>query len=302
MIEPRQLRYLIAAAEAGSFSRAARELNIKQSTLSRHISYIEKRLGLCLFDRSSRGVRLTLEGNHYLQASRRILADLAGLNSWVRSRAMGASGELTIGFHTSLSAGNLRATLTAFSQRYPEIRIRAREHDRSDLRRGLETGLVDIAVIIGEQHYGGLASRPLWSERLLVALPAGHRLANTERIGWADLAGDTFLVTSRDPGPETRNFLLSRIGTPSSHVRIEENDVSRETLLCLVSLGRHAAVVAESSIGIQMAGITLREVHENGAHARIGFSGYWTPENPNRVLKRFLDFVAARYSLPSIPK
>lgn len=58
MIELRQLRYLIAAAEAGSFSRAARNMNIKQATLSRHVIEVEKRLGMTLFDRRTRGATL----------------------------------------------------------------------------------------------------------------------------------------------------------------------------------------------------------------------------------------------------
>lgn len=72
MIELRQLRYLIATAKAGSFSRAARQLNIKQATLSRQILSIEKRLGLKLFDRVSRGAMLTREGAHYAQRGRRL--------------------------------------------------------------------------------------------------------------------------------------------------------------------------------------------------------------------------------------
>ena len=67
MIELRQLRYLIAAAEAGSFSRAARNMNIKQATLGRHILEVEKRLGIALFDRKTRGPTLTPNGATYLQ-------------------------------------------------------------------------------------------------------------------------------------------------------------------------------------------------------------------------------------------
>lgn len=69
MIEFRKLRYLIAAADASSFSGAARRLNIKQSTLSRHILETEKRLGLVLFDRKTRGASLAPDGQAYLGTS-----------------------------------------------------------------------------------------------------------------------------------------------------------------------------------------------------------------------------------------
>ncbi len=79
MIELRQLRYLIAAAEAGSFSRAARALNIKQATLSRQILEVEKRLGLALFDRKTRGATLTPNGEIYLRTAQRIVREFSEL-------------------------------------------------------------------------------------------------------------------------------------------------------------------------------------------------------------------------------
>ena len=75
MIELRKLRYLIAAAEAGSFSRAARNLNIKQATLTRHILEVEQRLGIAMFDRGTRRATLTPNGKTYLTIARRIVKE-----------------------------------------------------------------------------------------------------------------------------------------------------------------------------------------------------------------------------------
>jgi DNA-binding transcriptional LysR family regulator len=110
VIELRQLRYVIAAAEAGSFSRAARILNIKQATLSRHILTVEKRLGVILFDRKTRGATLTANGKTYLRTVQRIVNEFAEVNAWVRATNSGHAGRLAVGFCTSFSAGNLRAT------------------------------------------------------------------------------------------------------------------------------------------------------------------------------------------------
>jgi DNA-binding transcriptional LysR family regulator len=214
MIELRQLRYLIAAAEAGSFSRAARNLNIKQATLSRHILQTEKRLGMALFDRKTRGATLTGDGAAYLRIARRIMKEWNELNAWVSATINGHTGKLAVGFYTSFSAGNLRATLGEFSDRFPEVRVRGFERDRDMLLAGIESGLLDIAIMIGEAPYRGLMSRPFWSERMLVVMPEGHSLAEQERIHWTDLTGERFLLTERDPGPETRNILLGKLGMP----------------------------------------------------------------------------------------
>lgn len=299
MIELRQLRYLIAAAEAGSFSRAARNMNIKQATLSRHVIEVEKRLGMTLFDRKTRGATLTPNGKAYLHTAQRIVKEFEELNEWVRATQKGEAGRLAVGFYTSFSAGNLRATLSEFGERFPGVRVRGFERDRDMLLAGIESGLLDIAIMIGERPYAGIRSRPLWSERHLVVMPETHPLAARERIHWQDLAGERFLLTERDPGPETRNLLLGKLGSPGYTPEIDMDDIGRDTVISSIALGGRLAIFAESSAGIQVPGVLFREIHEANGHSRIGYSGYWRDDNENPVLRRFLDFVATRYSLPS---
>lgn len=301
MIELRQLRYLIAAAEAGSFSRAARNLNIKQATLSRHILNVEKRLGMSLFDRKTRGATLTKDGETYLRTAQGILTEWEELNDWVRSTRNGEAGRLAVGFYTSFSAGNLRATLSEFGERHPDVKLRGFERDRKMLLAGIENGLLDIAIMIGDATYPGLASRSFWSERILIAMPESHPLATRERIHWTDLTGERFLLTQRDPGPETRNMLLGKLGMPGYSPEIDMEDIGRDTVLTVIALGLHISIVAESALGIHVPGVVFREVHETSGHSRIGFSGYWREDNENAVLHRFLDFVATRYSMPPSP-
>jgi len=301
MIELRQLRYLIAAAEAGSFSRAARTLNIKQATLSRHILDVEKRLGMALFDRKTRGATLTKDGETYLRTAQRIVVEWEELNAWVRSTRNGEAGRLAVGFYTSFSAGNLRATLSEFGERHPEVKLWGFERDRKMLLAGIENGLLDIAIMIGEIPYPGLMSRSFWSERILVAMPEDHPLASREPIQWTDLTGEHFLLTQRDPGPEACNMLLGKLGMPGYSPEIDMEDIGRDTMLSVIALGAHISIVAESALGIHVPGVVFREVHETNGHTRIGFSGYWREDNENAVLHRFLDFVAVRYSMPAVP-
>ncbi|OJY63095.1 LysR family transcriptional regulator [Sphingobium wenxiniae] len=301
MIELRQLRYLIAAADAGSFSRAARNINIKQATLSRHILEIEKRLGMALFDRKTRGATLTPNGRTYLRTAQRIVKEFEELNAWVWATNNGVAGKLTVGFYTSFSAGNLRATLSEFSHQFPEVKLSGFERDRDMLLAGIENGLLDIVIMIGDATYSGLASRSFWSERILVALPESHPLAGRQRVHWTDLTGERFLLTEQDPGPETRNMLLGKLGMPGYSPEIDMDDIRRDTVLSVIALGGHISIVAESALGIHVPGVVFREVHETNGHTRIGFSGYWREDNENPALRRFLEFVTARYSMPSVP-
>ncbi|HEY8604489.1 LysR family transcriptional regulator [Tsuneonella suprasediminis] len=300
MIELKQLRYLLAAAEAGSFSRAARLLNIKQATLSRQIGHIEKRLGMPQFDRSLRGAKLTKHGEFYIRSVERLVTEFDDLNSWVRATCCGTAGHLTVGFHTSFSAGNLRATVTEFGDKHPDVKMRGVEREQKRLLGGLENRTLDLAVMAGEIFYAGLRARPFWSERILVALPEQHDLAERERITWPDLAGEHFLLAAHETGPENAQILYGKLANSGVRPIIDVEEICRDSLLSVVSLGKHISIVTETAVGFHYPGIIFREIHENGGQVWLGFSGYWHEENDNPVLKRFLDFVEARYSLPPV--
>src|SRR6185437_491508 len=105
------LRYAVAAADHGSFRRAAEALQMRQSKLSRCIRQLEERIEMTVFERSSGGVRATQAGRDFLRMARSILEQMDTLLASAHSTGRGEAGRLAIGFYTSLSAGNLRATL-----------------------------------------------------------------------------------------------------------------------------------------------------------------------------------------------
>jgi DNA-binding transcriptional LysR family regulator len=129
------LRYAVSAAEHGSFRRAAEALLLRQSTLSRCVRQLEESTGLIVFERFSGGVRPTQAGQEFLRNARSILEQVDALAATAHSTGRGEAGRLAIGFYTSLSAGNLRATLTDVSQRFPQLEIELTESSR---KRALE--------------------------------------------------------------------------------------------------------------------------------------------------------------------
>jgi len=102
-------------------------------------------------------------------------------------------------------------------------------------------------------------------------MPESHPLASRERIHWQDLAGERFLLTERDPGPETRILLLGKLGSPGYTPEIDMNDIGRETVISSIALGGRLAIFAESSAGIQVPGVLFREIHEANGHSGISY-------------------------------
>jgi DNA-binding transcriptional LysR family regulator len=131
------LRYAVAAADHGSFRRAAEALLLRQSTLSRCIRQLEERIEMIVFERSSGGVRATQAGRDFLRMARSILEQMETLVASAHRAGRGEAGRLAIGFYTSLSAGNLRATLIDYAQRFPQIEVSMIESSRTRLTTAL---------------------------------------------------------------------------------------------------------------------------------------------------------------------
>lgn len=293
----RQLRYAIAASDHGSFYRAARALDIEQSTLSRNILKLERSIGMAIFERSRSGVTMTLAGSAFIRGAKPMVANADKLVSMMRAAGQGRAGGLRLGHNSSVSAGNLRATLMSWHEAHPEVEVECVEADRSILLAGLDTGDIDIAILLGVANYDGFRCEPLWSERILVALPAAHPLADRNVIHWTDLRRERFLLTAADPGPEIRDMLLGRLSIAGAKPDIRMHRSSRETILSVLGGGSGVSIVCEGATGANYPDVVYRPILGEQGPALTGYSGCWRDDNGNPALRRFLGFIKTRYAL-----
>jgi DNA-binding transcriptional LysR family regulator len=118
----------------------------------------------------------------FLHLARSILEQGDSLVTRAHRTGRGEAGRLTIGLYTSLTAGNLRATLVDYARRFPEIELGMIEGSRARPGTPLRNGAIDIAIVTGETHLSHTKSMSLWSERLLIVLRDDHRLAANEIV------------------------------------------------------------------------------------------------------------------------
>jgi len=293
----RQLRYAIAAADHGSFYRAARALDIDQSTLSRAISKLERSMGMPIFERSRAGVTMTLAGSTFLRSAKPMVATSEKMVAMMRAAGHGRAGGLKLGHNSSVSAGNLRATLMSWRDAHPNVEVECVEADRSVLLAGLDTGEIDVAILMGAAGHKGFRCEPLWSERMLVALPASHPLAERDVVHWTDLRSERFLLPVADPGPEIRDMLLGRLAVSGAKPDIRMLQASRETVLSVLGGNSGVSIVCEGSTGARYPDVVYRAIHGEQGPALTGHSGCWRDDNGNPALRRFLEFIKARYAL-----
>jgi DNA-binding transcriptional LysR family regulator len=294
MIEIHMLRYVLAAADTGSFSQAADLFGIKQATLSKSVLYLEDCLGLSLFTRSTRGVAPTGPGRSFLDRARCILDDVDGLVSDARALGRGERGTLRIGFHGSLAQGDLAAAFAAFRNLHPAIHIDAREQNRDALLRALERGRIDVAVTAGESTDPAVRSLRLWSEPLVLAMAADHPLAASERLYWTDLRNAEFLVTADDPGPDIGAMIASRLSAPGHDPVITRQRVSRENLLSFAG-GNRIAIGTGMAVRPGCEGLVLRRVHDAFGASSLEQRLHWRHDNEVAPLGHFLSLVTKRY-------
>jgi DNA-binding transcriptional LysR family regulator len=248
-IEFRHLRYFLAVSEELHFGRAARKLHISQPPLSQAIRKLETELGVQLFERTSRVVKLTEAGRIFAEESRKVLADVE-LAVHAARRAMGAGSTLRIGCVPHLPIERLLAFLEALDERSPSDRPQIMHVTSGEQVARLRSGELDIGIFNDDGTEQGLEEEPLFPGEPLVAfLAPDHPLTERAVLGPADLAQETLVVfpQAASVAPHERWLaLLERAGYRFARVRDAGGTDPRDLLLAVA--GRLGVMLAPASL------------------------------------------------------
>lgn len=181
-MELRHLRYFMAVAEELHFARAAERLHIEQSPLSRAIKELEYDLGVQLFERTTRSTRLTWAGKVFLEDVRRIFATIDQAKASVKAAATGYRGSLRIALSDGCAQLRLAALLAQCREEEPEVEIQLFEMPFSQQVKGLRSDLYDAGFAQSAEVGEGIIAEPIWSDPLVIAVPARHPLLVHKRI------------------------------------------------------------------------------------------------------------------------
>lgn len=294
-IDIRQLRYAVMTADTQSFSRAAAALNVKQSTLSRRVLQLEDRLGVKLFERTTRGAEPTENGRVFIEQARRIVTDVDNLQTTARNVSYGLQGRIAVGYCSPLVSGNLKLAFSDYLTRFPDVQFDGVETGPEKLLHGLQSRTIDVAIAPIGLIETGIKSRPLWSERLFAVLLADNALAERERIYWSDLRREVFVVPTAGVGPILGNLLSARLTEQGFRPAIIYQDTSLESVLSMVTAKRFITIATEASQGIAWPELQFREIYDAAGPARLEYALYWRDDNDNPALQRFFKLIEERY-------
>lgn len=295
-LDLRYLRYAIIVAEHGSLRRAAEAMNISQSTVTRRIQLLERRLGAPLFERSRSGTRLTYAGENFIRDAKVGASHLHQAINDLTHTQRGNRGELRIGLMASLASGFLSELLGTFRKRFPSVDVKLEEASSQSNAAGVLSGRLDAAFISGAPELPGCETRCLWSERIFLALPAQHPLAARQNIAWEEVRDETFLVGAEGPGPEIEDYLVRRLSDLGFRPKILVQKVGRDNLLNMVAKGFGMTLTTDSTLGTSYVGISFVSVGD--ATECVRSSAVWLIGSQNPALRRLLDLCEVMTSRP----
>ena len=286
-MELQQLRYAVAIAEEQSFTRAAQRCFVVQSALSRQIKSLESELGVRLFARTSRKVKVTPAGEAFvkqarlcLQAAERAKASAAAAHGQIR-------GSLTIGVIPTVTAVDIAAVLGAFRRSYPEVGVHVRTGGSDEFLRRIAAGQLDVGVLGLAEGVTprGVQTRELSQERLVAVLSEGHRLAGRRRLRLKDLADEPFVDFPEGSSGREQSDLAFDRARLRREVSLEVN--TADLLTGLVRQGLGVALVAPS-VAREAPGCVCIPVSDGPV--RVEYLA-WDSFNPSPVAQVFVDSI-----------
>ena len=272
-MELRHFKYFVGVAEELHFGRAAVRLGISQPPLSQQIRSLEAELGVELFERTSRRVRLTEAGRAFLDEARKTLAQVDHAVATARRADRGEIGELAIGFITSAPLTPLLSTaLFDFRTAYPAVHLDLAEMPRANQIERLAERTLDVGFIRGVEPPllpPTLVASMLLEEDILVAMRADHRLARRDTLGIADLSDEAFVLYESKLGSGFNEHLTRLCRTAGFEPRVVQEVGALATLLGLVAAGFGVTVLARSLAALHLEDLVYRVLDSPGAISRL---------------------------------
>lgn len=264
----RQLEYFVAVAEEQNFTRAAERVHISQSGVSAQIRRLERELGAELFDRSARNATLTVAGRAALEHARTALAAAGAVGQAVGEVTDLIRGRLTVGMVIGCTLTPLFDALAAFHRAHPGVEVSLLEDGSDRLAEGVRAGTLDLALVgTAAATPDGLEALTIISERLVVAVPAGHPLAGRRRVTLHDLGA--YPIVCMPPGTGLRTVLDQACAGQGLRPVIALEASAADAIADLAARGLAVAVLSESMAARHRDRLTARTIDDVDAPALL---------------------------------
>src|SRR5258705_12686520 len=224
-IKLKDLRYLVALADARHFGRAAAKCFVSQPTLSAQLKKLENHLGARLIERQPKNLTLTEMGERVVERARRMLGDSDAIFELAKGSRDPLAGDLRLALIPTIGPYLLPLVAAELRKRLPRLKLLLYEYQTERVLERLKSGDIDAGILALPVDVDGLTTRTLYPELFTVALPANHPLADRARVKLQELAGEKLLLL------EDGHCLRDQALEVCSRIGLHENDDYRATSL-----------------------------------------------------------------------
>ncbi len=288
-MELRHLKYFLVVADELHFGRAAKKLRISQPPLSRQIKQLEEELGIPLFQRTKKSVRITAYGKFLKEEASRLLEGVELMRNHVRLLGDGCAGQIRIGYVGSAMHSVLPEVLRTVREKFPGIHTSMIEMKNLDQIAGLRDGSIDIGFVRMPMTVEDLQLRTVLSETLSIILPLSHPMAGRKRIPLAALAGDPFIAFCRECAPGLFDQITGLCQKEGFTPRIVHESSQINSVVRLVESGLGYSIVPTSvKRGYDLK---VRFAELRGYPERAELAVAYHPAHQSPASERVLDLV-----------
>ncbi|MBL6720378.1 MAG: LysR family transcriptional regulator [Planctomycetes bacterium] len=283
----RQLEYFVALAERLNFRKAAEACFVSQPTLSAQIAGLEATLGVQLFERDRRGVRLTAAGEALVPGARETLTAADRMGQLARSFGAPLTGPLRLGVIPTVGPYLLPRVLPAVSEAFPDLQVYLREDMTGRLLEQLETGKLDLLLLAIDLDLGSVETLPLFSDPFVLAVPSTDELAGAEAAQLSDLDGRDVLLL--DEGHCLREQALPLCTAAGADEMSGFRASSLGTITQMVASGLGVTLLPELAVEREAAAVPNLRVlpfADEGPSRQIGLA--WRTSSPREAEYRTL--------------
>ncbi|KPQ05594.1 MAG: Transcriptional regulator [Rhodobacteraceae bacterium HLUCCA12] len=291
-MELRQIHYFVAIAEAEHFGRAALRLHIAQPALSRQMKLLEREMGVALFERLPRGVRLTAAGRVFLNETRGLHAQIARAIDAAKAAAAGQHGALRLGFIEAAAwHGLVPDALRSFRTRFPGVELSLMAMPTAEQLAALRQGQLDAALVYNPLPADDLTTVPLVRHPVVLAVPAESPLARRDAVSLLDLADHPLIGFQRRASPRFFDDVHSRFRAAAFTPRYIAELMTETDILALVSTGAGIALANSAQMWRPPHGVRFIEVQDLGVSLELSL--VHAHENEAPTLQQFAAILCA---------
>jgi LysR family transcriptional activator of glutamate synthase operon len=283
-----ELHWFVVLAEVEHVTDAAAELGIPQPTLSRALARLEAEVGVPLFDRVNRRLRLNAYGAIVAEHARRATAEMRSANERIAALRDPDTGTVRLAFLHSLASWFVPDLLRRFRLHAPQVHFDLYQGAAVELTDRVSEGHADLAITSPRPAGQGYVWHGLYSERLCVAVPRGHPLANRSRLRLAEVADEPFIVLPVGSGLRALTDDLCTAAGIQPQVAFEASEIP--TMEGLVAAGFGVAVVPVPRAERIEPMVAYLPLSDSGAKRQVGLALAAGREMPAAVA-RFVEFV-----------